>query len=169
MEKLPFYEDKDSQMLCVKVPNGERPTIPKVIDPGTGGLWELVQECWSHEPSKRPPSPDILSRLNSIVPTGVNTQLHAEGSTQPLTEVDTQTLAEVNTQTPTSGGHKQIQSGGEYPSRCSRPLFEADLLQRNKYQYVASYVPAVLLTPIFQPQPKKNDGFWAKLKRLLCF
>lgn len=45
----------------LKVIAGTRPSRPEIIIPD--GLWRLLQDCWEHDPGKRPKVDQIIRRL----------------------------------------------------------------------------------------------------------
>ena len=68
----PFY-DKNWQIfeIMLHVLNGGRPTKPEDVEKvGLGdGTWELVEECWSQEPEKRPTVEKVFTHLKRIAET----------------------------------------------------------------------------------------------------
>ncbi|KAG6917229.1 hypothetical protein DXG01_003343 [Tephrocybe rancida] len=61
--------------LCYEILDGHIPLRPKIGDPAwlknelTESVWNLMEECWSTDPLKRPVIHDIIARLNVEKPT----------------------------------------------------------------------------------------------------
>ena len=65
----PFHEQNYGIFeLTYQVVNGARPVKPdNAVEIGLGGkMWELVEECWSQEPTKRPTIGQILTHLTRV-------------------------------------------------------------------------------------------------------
>ena len=58
----PFYETPDMAVF-LKVVEGER---PRRVDGFADNLWEMLELCWTPQPSARPNIKDVLQRLEGI-------------------------------------------------------------------------------------------------------
>lgn len=55
--------------IPIKVVNGERPPRPRFRDTGLimpDGLWQIVEECWVSDASKRPLANDLVRRFKGV-------------------------------------------------------------------------------------------------------
>lgn len=64
-EKTPFSE-YNVLILPGKILNGLRPTIPNLLQTSFEEYFNLMQDCWAQDPTKRPKFKTVLKRLKMI-------------------------------------------------------------------------------------------------------
>lgn len=60
--QLPFYRSTKFAAAS-KVLRGERPERPQGVGWFTDGIWEILENCWKHQPSDRPSVDNVLNPL----------------------------------------------------------------------------------------------------------
>nr|KAJ3418032.1 hypothetical protein HK105_000453 [Polyrhizophydium stewartii] len=63
--KVPFAEEMADDVVKDWIKDGERPTRPRGVP---DVLWQIVEDCWAHDPEARPTFRNIAARLN-VLPT----------------------------------------------------------------------------------------------------
>ena len=97
---MPFYEIPREPTVMVRVGQGWRPKRPPTRGVHgypctlwglTEAIWELMEDCWAHNPSDRLVVQDIVARLSSVcktddrpgkVPSSVRIQNSVVGNTR---------------------------------------------------------------------------------------
>jgi hypothetical protein len=66
--EIPFHDVLNNFAVMFKVTRGERPNRPSgVADRGLNDLmWGLMQDCWEHNPTRRPTALQIVERLPHV-------------------------------------------------------------------------------------------------------
>ncbi|KAG5634158.1 hypothetical protein H0H81_003126 [Sphagnurus paluster] len=67
-ERVPFFEDPRDHAVIMKVSKGARPSKPNYAAALTDEIWALMNKCWERQPSQRPSSALVLSKLIAMQP-----------------------------------------------------------------------------------------------------
>jgi hypothetical protein len=73
---IPFSDIVNDFQCIIAVKQGRRPSPPTNKLSRRRGLsdevWEVMEECWSHDPSGRPPASQIVDTLRSMLPPDID-------------------------------------------------------------------------------------------------
>src|ERR1700679_1894916 len=68
--EIPFYEDASDMRVILGLINGTRPARPEGdscrIRGLTNELWDLVETCWTEDPTQRPTATQVVEHLRAL-------------------------------------------------------------------------------------------------------
>ncbi|KAF9450209.1 kinase-like protein [Macrolepiota fuliginosa MF-IS2] len=69
--QIPFYETRGDEAVTLKLINSHqqpsRPAPDKMVEEVTDDMWCLLEDCWNHEPDRRPSVVEVLERLEDMM------------------------------------------------------------------------------------------------------
>ncbi|KZT54908.1 kinase-like protein [Calocera cornea HHB12733] len=68
--KVPYYEIDNPWYVCENIQRGQLPQHPgsqAQLCGLSGGLWNVIRECWQQDRRNRPPTTELLRKISTIV------------------------------------------------------------------------------------------------------